>query len=247
MENKNISQIALERIKEQGIKPISRNVFSIKKVLFWALVSVALVVSALTFSLILSSIFNNDWDLYGKFGFNFILKTLPYFWFVSLAVFIIFGEYYYRKTLLGHRRDLVLVVGVYLLYTVFFGSLLYFVGIDDYIEQSLTNNIPGSSSFLLNRHGIWLHPEEGFLSGEIMLIGDNEIQIIDTNDSIWIVSTKDALSHGKVKIEVGEKVKILGDKIDDSIFNAEEIRPWIGVGFNNSKKALNIQPSLPLR
>lgn len=243
MENKDISKIALERIKEGGIKPISRNIFNIKRVLFWALIFITLVVSALTFSLVLSNLFNNDWDLYDKYGFNFILKTLPYFWFVAFIIFIILGEYYYRKTLLGHRRDLMVVVGIYLLYTVFFGSLLYFIGVDDYVEQSLIKNAPGTNSFILNRHEIWMHPEGGLLSGEIMLVNDNEIQVIDINNFIWIVNTKDAFSHGKVKVEVGEKIKILGDKMENNIFNAEEIRPWIGIGFDDSKKVLNIKSS----
>ena len=105
MDNKNISQIALERIKGEGIKPISRIVFSTKRVLFWVAVAVALVVSALAFSLILSALFNNDWDLYNKFGFSFILRTLPYFWFISLVVFIILGEFYYRKNINKNFKD----------------------------------------------------------------------------------------------------------------------------------------------
>ena len=242
MENKNISQIALERIKGEGIKPISRNVFNVKRVLFWLMVAISLVITALAFSLILSALFNDDWDLYGKLGFNFILRTLPYFWFVSLIVFIILGEFYYRKTLLGHRKNLLIILGVYLLYVVFFGGIFYLVGIGSFIEQALLENAPVYSNFILNRHEVWLHPEEGLLSGEIVIVDGNEIELIDTNGSVWIINTEEAFTNGNVKLEVGEKVKILGDKVEENIFNAEEIRPWIGVGMNSQRKALNITP-----
>ncbi|MEI7688646.1 MAG: hypothetical protein WCI91_00495 [Candidatus Nomurabacteria bacterium] len=242
MENKNISQIVLERIKGEGIKPISKKVFNIKRVLFWLAVAFSLVISALAFSLILSALFNNDWDLYGKFGFSFILKTLPYFWLVSLLVFIILGEFYYRKTSLGYRRNLSIILGFYLLYTIIFGIMFYFVGIGNFIEQSLLDNAPSYSNYILNRHEVWLHPEEGLLSGEIVLLGDNELELIDTNGSVWVINTEEAFTNGDVKLEVGEKIKILGDKVEENIFNAEEIRPWVGIGMNSKRKALNITP-----
>ena len=123
MENKNISQIVLERIKGEGLKPISKKVFNIKRILFWIAVIISLIIGAFTFSLILSELFNNDWDLFNKFGFNFILRTLPYFWLISLAVFVILGEYYYRKTLLGYRHTIIVVVGAYMASSIIFGTV----------------------------------------------------------------------------------------------------------------------------
>jgi hypothetical protein len=241
MENKNVSQIAFEKIKEKGIKPISRKIFSIKRVLFWLIVALSLIITAIAFSLILSALFNNDWDLYGKFGFNFMFRTLPYFWFIFLIIFIILGEYCYRKTLLGHRKNLLMILGIYFLYTVFFGGVFYLVGIGSFIEQSLLNNAPTYSNFMLNRHEVWLHPEEGSLSGSIILVGEDEVGLIDINGSVWIVNIKDAFTYGKINMEIGEKVKILGCKVEENVFNAEEIRPWIGVSLNSPKKALNIK------
>ena len=239
MENKNISQIALERIKVEGIKPISSKVFSIKRVLFWVVVIISLIIGAFTFSLILSALFNNDWDLYNRFGFNFILKTLPYFWFISLILFIILGEYYYRKTLLGYRHTIIVIVLVYMISTVFFGSIFYLIKVGDFIEQSLTDKAPCCSGFILNRYVIWSQPEEGLLSGRIIRIGENEIGVLDMNNYVWIVYTKGAFTRGQVEIEIGERIKIIGDKISDKIFNAEEIRPWIGARTSNPTKSLN--------
>jgi hypothetical protein len=227
MENKDISQIAFARIKGEGIKPISRNIFSIKRLLFWVVVFLSLIIGALTFALILSALINNDWDLYNRFGFNFILRTLPYFWFVSLVIFTILGEYYYRKTLLGHRRQFIVIMGVCMVSTIAFGSILYYIGVGDFIEKSVFENAPNYSNYILNRHEVWSHPKEGLLSGKIILIVDNQLTVIDPDNYIWIVKINNAIVEVPLKLEVGQRINILGDLIDVNVFNAEEIRPWM--------------------
>lgn len=229
MENKNISQIALERIKEEGIKPLSRKIFSIKRVLFWVAVLTSLIVGAFIFALVLSGFFNNDWYLYNKLGFGFILKTLPYFWLISLAVFTILGEYYYRKTLLGHRRSFIFIMGVYMISTTIFGSILYSFGTDEFLENYIANKAPGYSNFIFNRYEVWSHPEDGLLSGTITKVSNDAIEIIDFNGLVWIVNTKDSSILGETLIKVGENIKIVGDSVSPNIFNADEIRSWMGM------------------
>ena len=229
MENKNISQIVLERIKGEGLKPISKNIFSVKRVFFWVAVALSLIIGAFTFSLVLSSLFNNDWDLYNKFGFRFIFRTLPYFWFISLCVFVVLGEYYYRKTLYGYRHTIVVVVGVYMASSIIFGSIFYIFKISDLLERPFDDVPPQYRNMILNRHEVWGHPEEGLMSGRIMRIGDNELGVMDFDGSVWIISTENALIRKKVELELGRRIKIIGDKMDDRNFHADEIRPWMGM------------------
>lgn len=229
MENKNISQIVLERIKGEGLKPISKSVFSVRRVLFWTAVTISLIVGAFTFLLVLSSLFNNDWDLYDKFGLSFVFKTLPYFWIVSLIVFVILGEYYYRKTLHGYRHTLIVVVGAYMASSIIFGSLFYVLKLGDLIEKSLSEVSPVYRNIILNRHEVWTHPEEGLLSGKITKINDGTIEVVDSNGTFWIIDTTSSSNRGKVEIEVGERIKIMGDIIDNNNFSADEIRPWMGM------------------
>lgn len=227
MENKNISQIVLGRIKEEGLKPISKNVFSVKRVIFWTVVFISLIIGALAFSLVLSGLFNNDWDLYNKFGFNFIFKTLPYFWLISLCLFVILCEYYYRKTLHGYRHTLIVVVGFYMASSIIFGSIFYVFKISDLVEKSLGGVPPGYRNIILNRHEMWCHPEKGLMSGRIVSIDGNELGVMDFDNFVWIVDTEKALVRNKVEIEIGEKIKIMGNKVDTNSFRAYEIRPWM--------------------
>lgn len=241
MENKNISQIALERIKEEHIKPISRNVFSIKRVLFWVVVATSFIVGAFAFSLTIFALVNNDWDLYNKFGLSFIMRTLPYFWLVSLVIFTILGEYYYRKTLLGHRRGFVLIAGIYLISTTLFGSIFYLIGVGESVERSLVDVDPVYRNIILNRQEIWSHPEDGLLSGKIILVKDGVMQVMDADGFIWIVDKENSIIKGRVSVEIGERIKIIGNKTEDNYFRALEIRPWMGMKMNKNSAFIDLK------
>ncbi len=239
MDNQDISQIALERIKESGIKPISKNIFNLKRVIFWAFVGMALIVGIVSFSVTLSLLFNNDWDLYNKFGFNFILKTLPYFWFVCLMVFALLCEFYYRKTLLGYRHRVVTIVGIYIVLTIIFGSVLHFFGMGEIIENSFSKNIPAYRGFMFDKNEFWSQPEEGLISGKIISINNDLIKLVDYNNIVWIVNINNTFVGGRVKIEEGEIVKIIGYVDSNGFFIAEKIRPWIGYKLNKNGPMLD--------
>lgn len=239
MENKNISQIVQERIREEGIKPISRKVFSIKRVLFWVAVASSFVVGAFAFSLILSALFNNDWDLYNKFGFNFIFKTIPYFWLVFLLIFTLLGEFYYKQTSFGYRSRVVVIVGIYMISTAAFGAIFYGVGVGDFIEKFLDESAPTYRNIILNRHQIWANPEEGLLSGQITKVFEDNIEIIDFNGIVWIVDTGDVVIRGDLELESGDRIKIIGNKNEGNNFDADEIRPWMMGG-----RMMNKEPAL---
>lgn len=222
-ETKNISQIVLQRIKESGIKPIPRKIFNLKRVLFWSFVGIALIIGAVSFSVALSILFNNDWYLYNKLGFGFILKTLPYFWVICLLIFTVLGEYYYRKTLLGYRHRIATVVGMYIAITVISGSILNIIGVGETVEQTLFNNVPIYHIVTFDKNEIWSHPEQGLLTGKIVDIGDKVIKIVDRDNVIWSINIGNV--DGSANLKVGEVIKIIGDKdsdIDD-FFTANEI------------------------
>jgi len=225
MENKDISQIALQKIKESGIKPISKKVFSLKRIIFWVFVCFFVVIGALSYSVILSILFNNDWYLYNKLGFIFTLKTLPYFWFICLLLFTVLGEIYYRKTLLGYRHRIITIIGIYIIITGILGTILHFVEVGEMIENSISSNIPAYSVVVFDRDEIWSHPEQGLLTGQIVEINDDVIKVSDSNGIIWDINVNDTSIDKKVKLEVGEYIKIVGDMDDDidNLFNANEI------------------------
>lgn len=231
--DKNISQITLDKIKELKVKPISRNVFFMKKLLFWVLVGLSVVIGSISFAITISFLINNDWNLYNRFGFSFILRTLPYFWFVFLGLFIFLGEFYYKKTFLGYRHRSIVIVGTYLLTTIIIGSIIYSVRVEEFIEESLYKTVPIYRNVTFDRKSIWSQPEEGLLSGQIILIGENRFKLVDQNGLLWDVRIgHDCFIGRQVYILEGERVKIIGDIESGQLFIAREIRPW----FNNIGK-----------
>jgi hypothetical protein len=55
------------------------------------------------------------------------------------------------------------------------------------------------------------------------------------NGNNWLIDIKNSSVGGRVKIEVGERIKIIGDKDIDDIFTANEIRPWMGNGLKKNE------------
>lgn len=238
MENKDISQIALQKIKENGIKPISKNIFNLKKVIFWSFVGTSIIVGAISFSVIISILFNNDWILYKRFGFNFIFKSLPYFWFVCLLLFAILGEFYYRRTLLGYRHRLIVIIGTYITITVIAGSIMHIIGLGKIVEESLSRNISIYNNFMFDKNEFWSQPKEGLISGRIVSIEGDIIRIVDFNNNTWILDVDEAFVGNRVSLKQDEFIKIIGDVKDDNIFKVEQIRPWIGNGLNNKNSGM---------
>ena len=226
MENKNISQIVIDRIRGEGLKPISKKVFNLKRISFWVAVAICLFVGAFMFSLVVSGLLNNDWDLYDRFGVNFVFRTLPYFWFVSLIIFIILGEYYYRKTMFGYRHTIIVVVGAYMASSIIFGSIFYAIGVSDLMENDLVGIPTVYRNIILNRHEVWTHPEKGLLSGKIIQLDEGSMQSIDNDGSVWDVDINSLSDRDDLNLKVGDRMKITGDIMDDNFFIAEEIRPW---------------------
>ena len=229
-ENKDISKIAFEKIREKGIKPISKNIFNLKRVLIWSFAGFAVLIGIVSFAVTLSNLSNNDWFLVDKFGYSFIFQSLPYFWFFCLVVFATLGEYYYRKTYMGYRHRIIMVIGAYVVVTVVFGVILHLFSLGEKIEETIQNNIPIYKNITFNKNAVWSQPEQGLLSGRIIGINGDAVTIIDLNNNTWTINKADAKISPKTNIKIGEIIKIIGDKDNDNdaIFNANKINPWKG-------------------
>jgi hypothetical protein len=228
MIKKDISQITVETIKQTGMKPAPKAMFTFSKTIFWLLVGITIAVGSLSFAVILFLLINNDWSLYGRLGPGFILKTLPYFWFVFLALFIFLGEYYYKKTTFGYRYRFLTIITAYALVTVLLGSVLYASGFGGSIEEKLHTNIPAYRSVTFNQQNIWSQPEKGLLSGTILSVGSSTIEIVDFNNTKWSVEIHNTLIRDRVELYQNETIKIIGTSKGDGLFSANEIRPWRG-------------------
>ena len=174
---------------------------------------------------------NSDWDLYDKAGhelLKFVFLTIPYFWVVVLLSLILISYYNYRHTKIGYKRNPLLIVLFSVLVSVTVGSLLYIFGIGALLEESLEKHVPPYSKMFYQNHAMWNNPEKGLIGGKIIVFKNvNNFKIISLNQKEWDVLSKDPVVVSKLVLKEGKKVKVIGEVIGDSIFAAEEIRPFV--------------------
>ncbi len=224
----------LSKIKERKIEPKSKWRFLLKDYMVWLFFVVAIAVGAMAFSVIIFLLKDNDWDIYehlDKSFASYLLLSLPYVWIVILAVFSFLAYLNYKNTRNGYKLNPVAIVLVSVLLSVALGGVSYGAGFGRVIDSTLSENIPYYENMIRYRQTIWSNPERGLLSGTIIEIEDDDnFYIEDSAEEGWEIKGEDILWRRPEIQEVGEKVKIIGEKENENTFIAEEVRPWIGRG-----------------
>jgi uncharacterized membrane protein YidH (DUF202 family) len=228
----NIAKQALEKIKEDKIKPKPRWEFIFKEYFLWFLACISLLVGSFAVAVIIHMIKNNDWDLSEDASgglFSFILATLPYFWLILLLAFAVLSYYNFKNTKSGYRLHFRLLVSASILSSIFLGVLFFNLGLGQEIDKVFSAKLPFYEKFFVYRGRVWLNPERGFLAGKIASdVINQEFKLMDLENKIWLVHGQNCFVSPRVNLKKFEAVKIIGKKIDDYDFVASQIRPWIG-------------------
>lgn len=221
----------MERLKKEGVRPISRWRFFLKKILIWGLVLLVSMLSAISLAVIFFLIFQFDWNIPRMRGeiFFFGFRVLPYFW-IMLAGLLIFGVYEaVRHTKNGYRYNLTMIILITLGLSFGIATLAHFGGIGKRADVTARRNIPAYGNIVRDMSDQWSNPENGFLAGEIYSSNPSQIEIEDLEGENWKINIDDqTLIMPRAVIGNGEGVKIIGEKSGDNEFEASEIRPWMG-------------------
>ena len=203
--------------------------FSAKNLVEWVMFFVAIVVSALSFSVMIDMLVGHDWDLYTylhKSFLQYLFLSLPYVWIVCVILFSWFAYYNFvhTKGWYKHRVYLVILASIFL--SVFLGLVFFFLGFGRKVDEVMSNNVPYYNLMKMNKKEIWGHPDEGLLGGTIIGIkSQNEILIADNNEQVWDVQASNVYRN-MPDIQLGEKIKVIGVEKNGHIFVAKEIREW---------------------
>jgi len=233
MKDNKFGKEIFEKIEENKIKPKPKWEFLLKNYLMWVFGVLSLVIGSLAVSVIIYMLRHNDWEVYENVTnslLEFILVTLPYFWLVILALFILVADYNLKHTKKGYKYNLSLVIAVSLGVNVVFGGLLYNFGIGEAIDDIFGENAPFYREIINRRVPLWDHPEEGRLMGKIIEIESiDKFTIQDFKQGNWMVDAEDARTMPIIKIKIGEDVRIIGEPFADHQIKAYIIMP-IGPG-----------------
>jgi len=133
----------------------------------------------------------------------------------------------FKKTKTGYRYSPILIVGGSFVLSIVLGTLLFFAGGGEKLEQKFADKVSFYESIEEKKIKRWSMPEKGFLSG-IIIKKEENIIIEDLNGKQWEIDFSEAEVKKRLSLKKDEKIKIIGKILEDNIFVAEEIRPWKG-------------------
>lgn len=219
----NISDKTLKLINQRQMRPIPRWEFVAKNWSIWLGFGGSLLLVVLGVAL--------SW-----FGLIDNIIT-PYMWIVLALVFFGLSFFIFQKTKKAYRFDKKNVAVVLILVALMFGGILFRMGAASRIDRGMESRFSLYRQMVPMKMEAWNRPESGYLSGEITSLNDESGFVIkDFNGKEWTVFGDQMVVRGRVKMLVGEEIKIIGSQGSTNTFKADEIRPWNGMGQNMMKE-----------
>jgi len=229
MENNPAKKI-IEKIKQEKIVPESKFFLNWKNYLFWTVWVLTVLLGAIFFSLIILNLLDIHPMIFrslglGKVTFIFF-KTAPYLWIILALLTIVSGFYVFRKTKHGYRHSLLFVTSVGVLLISMLGTILHISKINKNIGNKFFAYGPVPRDIAFPEQRRWQSPMEGMLGGEVILVGDDVIELKSFNDDIWEVQYSDDTEMRIRKLKEEMIIEVLGEKIGINEFRAFLIQPF---------------------
>lgn len=221
----------LETIKEKKLKPDARIKFLLISYLWAFLAFVMVIFGSLAVSVMIFYLKNEDWEMYSQAGFsklNMILLSVPYFWIILSALFILGAYYNFRHTQFGYRYRFSIVVAIYFVFTLLVGSLSYSFGVGEKMEGMFYNhNLVFYGKMLDKRQEMWHKPDMGFVMGDVISIDvkKNQIKLIDPENNDWFVDISKTNLPPFLLFDMPHKIRVMGKIISKNEIVAEMIKP----------------------
>lgn len=225
----------LEKIKEEKLKPRSRQYFVVKNYLVWGVSILALLASSAALSVMTYLFKFNDFSLsqeINKSTLEILFLTLPYFWILFLAAAIFIFYYNIKHTKTGYRYPLGLVAAIAFVLSILLCVIFCAVGWDEKLDEVLGRRAPLYGKMMNPQVDFWSKPEEGRLVGLVASdLAGNTFDLVDRDGRIWLVSV-DLNAEGTAFVLSGRPVRMLGEREGKKKFNANMILPLMpGRGF----------------
>ncbi|HNV97220.1 MAG TPA: hypothetical protein PKL13_02785 [bacterium] len=230
----NIINIVLEKIKEKNIKPRPRWIFVFYNIFLWVLVPIFIIFGALSFSFIIHMFISSDFDLRDRVSgnlFEFVFKTMPYFWIIILIIFLFILYFDFKNTKKSYKFNFLKVSLFGLSLIILIGIMFYFSGVARYFDNNFLK-VNSYKALSCQNLKMWNNPEKGILVGKFINISENSGSFKDIYEKNWnILFNNDAELES---LNLDNNIKVVGRKIDDNNFYAEHIREMrCGCGMKN--------------
>jgi len=223
-----LSKKTLEKITKEKITPKPRYTFLIKNYLVWIGAGLSIFLGIQAVAIIIHLIKSQDWDIYELVNNRgeFLILSIPYFWLISLGLFIFIAYYNIKHTKSGYKYKLSTILIAYFALTLVLGTLVYFIGLGENLEDMFSKNVPIYGMISQHRNQMWQHPEEGRLVGKIIEIKNEDLLRVEDYDRYkWLVDISEIDLPDFVKFQIGMRLKIMGEIMGKNEFRAIMLRP----------------------
>ena len=212
--NININKKVLDTLSEKNICLKPEWEFTLKNSSIWILGIVTIFAGALSISASIFVFKNIQFNAYKATHENiltFFIEFIPVIWIILLILFIFSAHYLVRHTDTGYKYKLWLIILGSLLASFILGVAMYFFGFGQVVDRDFGKHIPYHKNIELRNDQAWNHPEEGLLSGYVILEEEGFL-LKDFEGSEWnlIVDEKDLRSNDILNNPNLEKVRLVG-------------------------------------
>lgn len=220
-----ISKSVLEKIKKADLKPRPKWQFIAWRVLFWTIFILAVFIGGGAFGMIFHQVFGTEWGFMHKgmmSPFYGMMLILPYIcWFSILGLMVALAYKTISKTQKGYRYRPALVVGLSVLLSLLLGIFVYQMQLSHGLDEAMQNSFGPYSHFQSQHDAMWVSPENGVLSGEVLeQISETSFKLQDLNGEAWTINFVDE----SLELEEGNRVFIMGEITAEGEFTATEIQ-----------------------
>jgi len=223
-----LSESILKKIKQEKITPRSKYFFIFKNISFWMLFILAIILGAISFSIILFSLKNTDFDIFDSLcettGISHLLNLLPLLWILFIGIAIGLGIWGLQHTKRGYKIALSIILGGNILGSIFLGSFVYGMGGGEKLEEIFEDKIPIYQGIRKKHQKIWGHPEvSGRLAGMVESV-NKENQTLILSDPYGRTREINYKNSQNFEPQVGQVIKMKGQIDKNGKFSIQRIR-----------------------
>jgi len=218
----------LDKIRKENLRPTARGFFRARDIAFWILLGIFVAALGVGIGMVIFTIRGTDLGLFEKLGLSLpekIAYSIPSFWILASFGAAAIAFINLRRTRKGYRVGAKQFIVVASAVGIVAGSFVYASNLSKYVDD-VASNIPLYTAIVPLNTNHWFDPEHGLLSGVVRSKdSDTDFKLRDENQELWRVVGKSVVSPPTFKFSAGDRVKIIGVKIGDGLFELKEIRP----------------------
>lgn len=235
----------LDTIEREAICPRSRYFFLCYNSVLWLAWVGSIALGAISIAVINTGVMHGMYGLFEATHDSWLGLTLvlvPYVWIPVFVLLVVMAQVNLRHTSTGYRYPVWQVVGSSVVLSIFFGIVLYWLGLGHAVDRMVGATMPMYPSQERIEEKLWQQPSAGRLVGmyEGERISDTVVRFMDATGATWQLETADLAASDLAILETGERVRVLGVLKPEQFahFHACGVFPWL-VGLPMPLAALN--------